>query len=81
MVTKTPDNVRLLKKAYFKTRITAHFFPWYFQNIIIPFLGGQNLNILHFGIKEALIKIILLFYAIWINAKILRENLTLTKKR
>ena len=38
---KTPDNVRLLKKAHFKARITAHFFQgrftWYFQNIITGF--------------------------------------------
>ena len=26
IVTRTPDNVRLLKKVYFKTRITTHFF-------------------------------------------------------
>ena len=51
IVTKTPHNVRLLKKAHFKTRISAHFFQgrftWYFQNIITPFLS-QNLNILPF---------------------------------
>ena len=48
-MTRTPDNVRLLKKADFKTKIIMHFsrgcFKWYFQNIIIPFLFSGNLNI------------------------------------
>ena len=31
-MTKTPDNVRLLKKAHFKTRTTAHFFQGRFTS-------------------------------------------------